>query len=56
MGRGSGKIWTSYINAYKCILKKFGKNVSAVLYFLSKCFYDQYVDFSIVKSFRMDTT
>ena len=55
MGRGSGKIWTPRINAYKCILKKFGKNVPAALYFLSKCFYDQQIAFLAVKSFRMDT-
>ena len=55
MGRRSGKIWTSRINAYKCIIKKFGKNVLAALYFLSKCFYDQIIGFSTVKSFRMDT-
>ena len=55
MGRGSGKIWTPHINADKCILKKFGKNEPVALYFLSKCFYDQSIGFSTVKSFRMDT-
>ena len=55
MGRGTGKIWTPYIKAYKCILKKFGKNEPAALYFLSKCFYDQIIKCLLVKSFRMDT-
>ena len=55
MGRGSRKIWTPRINAHKCILKKFGKNVPAALYFLSKCFYYHHIGLVKVKSFRMDT-
>ena len=55
MGRGSGKIWTSRINACKFILKKFSKNEPAALYFLSKCLYDQAIGLSTAKSFRMDT-
>ena len=51
MGRVSGKIWTPRINAYKFVLKKFGKNVPVALYFSSKCFYDRIIGRSASQKF-----